>query len=189
MIVLNIMEELVDETIAHDFHRRRRPIHVLKQYRRLLLTCKTFYDVIQNHNTKLSIVVDHCDGGFVVLRGHVCDPFDFDAGDEGYFNTFEKFSSFFMSWQLEVVTRCRVKYLDEENLTCKYIDPQFEEAGNFHLNPELDLDHIWTFQTFHNWLLRTSSTQPVSRTKCQNSRYISKGRERSERVQDRTLWS
>jgi hypothetical protein len=145
MIVLNIVEGLVDETIGHGFHYTRPPIYVLKQYRRLLLTCKTFYDIIQNHKTKLSILVYTGDGGFEVLRGDEWDNFDYVDVEEGYSTRFDRFSSFFMSWQLEVITYRRKIYLDEENLTSKYIDPQLEELGNFHLNPELDSDYIRRF--------------------------------------------
>ena len=145
MIVLSIVEGLVDEAIAHDFDDIRRPIDVLRQYRRLLLTCKTFYDIIQNHRISVSIIVSMDDTSFNVLGGRDCDTFDYDAMEEGYSTRFDKFSSFFMSWQLEVITWPRVLDYDE-NFPSEYIDPQHEELGNFHLNPRLDLDYIGRFE-------------------------------------------
>jgi hypothetical protein len=145
MIVLNIMDELVDNAIGHGFHYARRPIDVLKQYRRLLLTCKTFYDIIQNHETKLSMIIDVVDTKFDVLRGRECDTFDYDEV-EGYSSTFDRISSFFMSWQLEVLTCRRKIYSNEETSPSAYIYPQRQELGNFHLNPKLNLHYIWRFQ-------------------------------------------
>ena len=150
MIILDIVEGLVDEAIGHGFQYTRPPIDVLKQYRRLLLTCRTFYDIIQNHTTNLSIIIDSYDPNFEILRGRECDTFDYEDVEEGYSTRFDGFSSFFMSWQLEVITFRRQIFCDDKNSPSKYIYPQHEELGNFHLNPRLDLDYIRRFQYLSN---------------------------------------
>ena len=146
MIVLNIVEGLIDETIAHDFDDIRRPVDVLRQYRRLLLTCKTFYDIIQNHRINVSIIVDIDDTSFNVLGGRDYDTFDYGDVEDGYSMRFGKFSSFFMLWQLEVITYHRQIFHVDKKMPSKYIYPQHEELGNFHLNPRFDLDYISRFR-------------------------------------------
>src|SRR5271167_4422669 len=55
-IVLEIITSLVDEVIDDDFDDSLPPINVLKQYRSLVLTCKTFHDIIQYAKTQITIM-------------------------------------------------------------------------------------------------------------------------------------
>jgi len=133
-IVLEIITSLVDEVIDDDFDDSLPPINVLLQYRNLVLTCKTFHDIIQYAKTQITIMTytDDFLFNFVVWWGDQDTDHDYTFGDhdaqwpkEYYTRTSLSFLDFFRYWQIKVARR--EMYLEFDSI--------IPMVGRFHLNP------------------------------------------------------
>jgi hypothetical protein len=144
MILMDIMTSLINAVAMDMFEDDYRPISVLRQYRSLVLTCKTFYQIIRDTRTEITIMgTDH---GFLVWWGTEEDAPD-EAEDGG--QTHESFSELLKAWQIEALRR---------DLWIEGIDvkARVQQLGKFYANPVLtacDVKEIAVDEQINTWLL------------------------------------